>query len=175
MKKRTCTLTKDDYDHFAKLINNGECWSCHCQFSWTNKPTLDRINNEFGHSKTNVRLACSYCNAYCSNLDAEMQQFYIQLKRFSEINCLTNSISDPTIIKKLFDAMANGDFDTAYIALNNIIEFRDFFLQRDLWAAFSTSMNLLGYEGNFAPDYVSPIKEEYIDEIRNELIRMGEL
>ena len=81
----------------------------------------------------------------------------------------------PVNTKKLFDAMANGDFDTASIALNNIIEFRDFFLQRDLWAAFSTSMNLLGYEGNFAPDYVSPIKEEYIDEIRNELIRMGEL
>ena len=108
LKKRECTLTNDDYEHFAKLIDNGECWSCHCKFSWNNRPTLDRINNEFGHSESNVRLACNYCNAYCSDLDAEMQQFYIQLKRFSEINCLTNSISDPAVIQKLFDVIAGG-------------------------------------------------------------------
>ena len=48
-------------------------------------------------------------------------------------------------------------------------------MARNLWPAFSTAMNLLGYEGDFTPDYVSPIQEKYIEEIRNELIRIGEL
>ncbi len=76
---------------------------------------------------------------------------------------------------KLFTAMKNGDYDKAAEYLNNIIALRDFFVARDLWPSFSTAMNLLGYEGNFAIDYVSPIKEEYIEEIKNELVRIGEL
>lgn len=76
---------------------------------------------------------------------------------------------------KLFTAMKNGDYDKAAEYLNNIIALRDLFVARDLWPSFSTAMNLLGYEGNFAPDYVSPIKEEYIKEIKNELVRIGEL
>lgn len=76
---------------------------------------------------------------------------------------------------KLFAAMAQGDYDKAAEYLNNIIALRDFFVARDLWPSFSTAMNLLGYEGNFAPDYVSPIQEKYIPEIKNELVRIGEL
>lgn len=76
---------------------------------------------------------------------------------------------------KLFTAMKNGDYDKAAEYLNNIIALRDLFVARDLWPSFSTAMNLLGYEGNFAIDYVSPIKEEYIEEIKNELVRIGEL
>ena len=64
---------------------------------------------------------------------------------------------------------------TAAVALDNIVALRDFLLARDLWPAFSTAMNLLGYEGNFALDYTSPIKEAYIPEIKAELIRIGEL
>ena len=90
--------------------------------------------------------------------------------------CLDGMMScTPANSKKLFDAMAAGDYATAATALDNIIALRDFFAARDLWAAFSTAMNLLGYEGNFAPDYVSPIKEEYIAQIREELVRIGEL
>jgi len=81
----------------------------------------------------------------------------------------------PKNSKKLFDAMANDDYETAAVALDNIIALRDFFIPRELWVAFSASMNLLGYEGNFAPDYVPSIKEEYINELKNELIRIGEL
>lgn len=81
----------------------------------------------------------------------------------------------PKNSKKLFDAMANGDYETAATALNNIIALRDFFIPRELWVAFSAAMNLLGYEGDFAPDYVPSIKEEYIEEIREELVRIGEL
>lgn len=75
---------------------------------------------------------------------------------------------------KMFAAMAEGDYDTAAVCLNNIVGLRDFFVARDLWPAFSTAMNLLGYEGTFCLDYVSPIKEQYVAEIRDELVRIGE-
>ncbi len=91
-------------------------------------------------------------------------------------NCLDGMMCcTPKNSQRLFAAMAAGDFDAAAEYLDNIVGLRDFFLARDLWAAFSTAMNLLGYEGNFALDYVSPIKKEYIDEIKAELIRIGEL
>ena len=76
---------------------------------------------------------------------------------------------------KLFRAMAEGDYESGAKYLDNILALRDFFVAHDLWPSFSTAMNLLGYEGNFAPDYVSPIKPAYVEEIKNELIRIGEL
>ena len=76
---------------------------------------------------------------------------------------------------KLFAAMEQGDYESAAKYLDNIIGLRDFFVARNLWPAFSTAMNLLGYEGDFTPDYVSPIEEKYIPEIKAELIRIGEL
>lgn len=76
---------------------------------------------------------------------------------------------------KLFAAMEQGDYDSAAKYLDNIIALRDLFVAKDLWPAFSTAMNLLGYEGDFTPDYTSPIKEEYIPQIKAELIRIGEL
>ena len=90
--------------------------------------------------------------------------------------CLDGMIScTPVNSKKLFDAMATQDYEVAATALDNITALRDFFVGHDLWPSFSTAMNLLGYEGNFAPDYISPIKEAYIQEIREELVRIGEL
>lgn len=81
----------------------------------------------------------------------------------------------PVNTGKCFAALAEGDYEAAAKYLNNILELRDFFIPRDLWAAFSTAMNMLGYEGNFAPDYIPALKEEYIPEIREELIKIGEL
>ena len=81
----------------------------------------------------------------------------------------------PRNSKALFEAMEKGDYDTAAKALDNIVALRDFFVARDLWPSFSAAMNLLGYEGSFALDYTSPIKESYVAEIKAELIRIGEL
>lgn len=90
--------------------------------------------------------------------------------------CLDGMLScTPVNTGKLFAAMEDGDFDSAAKYLNEIVGLRDFFIPRNLWPAYSTAMNLLGYEGNFGPDYDSPIEEKYISEIREELIRMGEL
>ena len=91
-------------------------------------------------------------------------------------NCLDGMMTcTPNNSKKLFDAMAAGDYDTAAVALDNIIALRDFFVGHDLWPSYTAAMNLLGYEGDFAPDYISPLKEGYIEEIKKELIRIGEL
>lgn len=76
---------------------------------------------------------------------------------------------------KLFASMARGDFDRAALHLNHILELRDFFAARDLWASYSAAMNMLGYEGRHCPDYISPIEERYIPEIRQEMERIGEL
>lgn len=91
-------------------------------------------------------------------------------------NCLDGMMTcTPANSKALFDAMAAGDYQTAAKALDNITAFRDFFVAHDLWPSYTTAMNLLGYEGDFGPDYVSKIKEEYVEEIRKEMIRIGEI
>jgi len=90
--------------------------------------------------------------------------------------CLDGMMScTPVNSKILFDAMADGDYETAGEALNNIVGLRDFFLARDIWPSFTATMNILGYEGDFGPDYVSDIQPKYIEEIRQELIRIGEV
>ncbi len=90
--------------------------------------------------------------------------------------CLDGMCScTPVNTGKMFRAMEAGDYETAAECLNNIVHLRDAFLSWDLMPAYSATMNILGYEGRFCQDYCSPIREEYIPEIREELIRIGEL
>lgn len=81
----------------------------------------------------------------------------------------------PTNTKKLFDAMDAGDYAAAGKYLNNIIDLRDFFVAHDLWPTYSAAMNLLGCEGYWGPDYTSRLKPGYLEELRAEMIRIGEL
>ena len=90
-------------------------------------------------------------------------------------NCLDGMLScTPANTGKMFASMVQGDYDTAAQCLNNIVALRDFFVSHDLWPSFTAAMNLLGYEGNYGPDYVSKIREGYTEAIRQEMIRMGE-
>ncbi len=90
--------------------------------------------------------------------------------------CLDGMLScTPKTTGNLFKAMENGDYDKAAEYLDSITDLRDLFVACDLWPSFSTAMNLLGYEGNFAVDYTSPIKEENIPKIKDALLKMGEL
>lgn len=90
--------------------------------------------------------------------------------------CLDGMLScTPKNTNRLFTALDAGDSAGAAAALNNIVELRDFFAAHDLWPSFSTAMNLLGYAGNFTPDYVPPLKDSYEAEIRRELEKLGEL
>ena len=66
-------------------------------------------------------------------------------------------------------------FRSAAQALDNIIELRDLFCNWDLWPAYSAAMNLLGFEGIHAPDWITPISEETAEMLRAEMVKIGEL
>jgi len=106
----------------------------------------------------------------CSNLDV----FDVAYK-WGMTNCLDGMLPvTPANTQGLFQAMANDDYATAATHLSNIVALRDFMAGHDLWPSFSNGMNLLGYEGNFTPDYCLPLKEEYLPLLRAEMIRIGE-
>jgi 4-hydroxy-tetrahydrodipicolinate synthase len=90
--------------------------------------------------------------------------------------CLDGMLTcTPANTGKMFAAMATGDFETGAQCLNNIVWLRDLFITCDLWPAYSYTMNLLGYEGNFAPDICPPLKPEHAQTLRDALVRIGEL
>ncbi|KAA6359173.1 MAG: hypothetical protein EZS28_045300, partial [Streblomastix strix] len=60
-------VTIGDYEYFKELFEKYRCYICNCKFTWKNRPTLDRINNELGHSKDNVLPCCLYCNKSCDD------------------------------------------------------------------------------------------------------------
>ncbi|KAA6353485.1 MAG: hypothetical protein EZS28_050988, partial [Streblomastix strix] len=70
-------VTIADYEYFKELFEKQRCYICNCKFTWKNRPTLDRINNELGHSKDNV-LPCS--------------------KEIQLIETVTNDVSEPRSI-----------------------------------------------------------------------------
>ena len=81
----------------------------------------------------------------------------------------------PVNSRKLIAAMHAGDQTGAAEALNNILAFRDKLLGWDLWPAYSAAMNLLGWEGLHAPDWVTPSSPEVIALVKAEMERIGEL
>lgn len=81
----------------------------------------------------------------------------------------------PVNSQKLIETMRAGDKTGATEALNNIISFRDKMLGWDLWPAYSAAMNLLGWEGLHAPDWVTPASNEVVALVREEMVRIGEL
>ena len=81
----------------------------------------------------------------------------------------------PKTTAKLYDAMENGDFTKAAQLLNSIIGLRDLFIANNLWPSFTAAMNLLGYEGIYGPDYISPAKEGLTDIIGAQMRLMGEI
>ena len=81
----------------------------------------------------------------------------------------------PVNSQKLIESMRAGNKAGAAEALNNIIEFRDKLLGWDLWPAYSAAMNLLGWEGLHAPDWVSASSPEIVAQVKAEMERIGEL
>jgi len=81
----------------------------------------------------------------------------------------------PVNSKKLIDAMEAGDKAGAAQALDNIVTLRDKMLGWDLWPAYSAAMNLLGWEGLHAPDWVMPSSPEIVELVKTEMKRIGEL
>ena len=91
-------------------------------------------------------------------------------------NCLDGMLScTPVNAGAMFRAMQQDDFSAASACLNNIILLRDTFVRCDLWPSYTTAMNLLGYDGNFGPDYVGSISKERSEEIRDCMKKIGEI
>lgn len=81
----------------------------------------------------------------------------------------------PENTRKMIEALDAGNRADAAKYLDNIIAFRDFFLEMDLWPAFSAAMNLLGFEGFFAPDWATPLAPEAVEKVKQKMIEIGEL
>jgi hypothetical protein len=86
-------LCENDHKTVTKMISDqGCCCFCSKPFSWLNKPTLDRINNDLPHTLSNVRACCLFCNRAKSNNDEMMFKFQVQIRRYADTNCLPKSI-----------------------------------------------------------------------------------
>jgi len=81
----------------------------------------------------------------------------------------------PTNTRLLYEAMDKGDFDAAAKYLDNITGLRDLFVSNSLWPSFTVAMNLLGYEGTYGPDYVSPGHDKVPAIVEAEMRRIGEI
>ncbi|KAA6373280.1 MAG: hypothetical protein EZS28_031193, partial [Streblomastix strix] len=109
-KRRTDHNVSDtDYKYFHDLFISSCCHMCKTRFTYKNQPTLDRIDNEKSHTKTNVKPCCLYCNKYASNKDKETARLMIQLRKFAQLNHLAMTISDQEVYKILRNNMIGGN------------------------------------------------------------------
>lgn len=113
---------------------------------------------------------------------SHIQTFYSGLDTFDiaypwGIGCILDGMlpATPNNTEKMIRALDRGDRKEAAEALSNIVELRDKFIGWDLWPAFSAAMNILGFEGFFAPDWATEVSEEVKNEIREELVKIGEI
>ena len=70
----------------------------------------------------------------------------------------------PEWMKELKASLDKEDWGKAKLVQQRITSFRDKLLELDVFPAFSYGMNLLGYKGNFAPDYCE-LGEESKDKV----------
>ena len=68
-------VCSDDIDEFMKIYNDKELCKYHlCSeyFTYKNRPTLNKINNDIGHELSNCKLACEVCNRLRSKNDPQV-------------------------------------------------------------------------------------------------------
>ena len=112
----------------------------------------------------------------------DMKTFFSNLDVFDiafpwGIGCVLDGMftCTPVNSQRLMASMEAGDQAGAAEALNNILSLRDKMLGWDLWPAYSAAMNLLGWEGLHAPDWVTPSSAEIVAQVKAEMERIGEL
>lgn len=82
----------------------------------------------------------------------------------------------PKTARKMYDALAAGDYATAGKALDDILALRDLFLSTPaLMLAFSHAMNLLGCEGWFGRDYEKDISDADKARVTEAMKALGEI
>ena len=82
----------------------------------------------------------------------------------------------PATAKKMYTALAAGDYETGAKALDDIIALRNMFLgTTNLMSAFTHAMNLLGCEGCFTADYVEKITDAEKEQVAAAMKALGEI
>ena len=81
----------------------------------------------------------------------------------------------PKTIKSAGAALSGGKIETAKHELNSMMAARDRMIGGGIWPMFTKAMNLLGFPGNFAPDYEPETDEKNSALMREILVSMGEL
>ena len=74
---------------------------------------------------------------------------------------------------ELGQLLGKGEWDSARDKLNTILEIRDRIKKIGIFRGFSEAMNLLGYEGWFAPDYCRPLSGEEKTFVRDNMDELG--
>jgi Dihydrodipicolinate synthase/N-acetylneuraminate lyase len=77
------------------------------------------------------------------------------------------------IASKLYKSLRVGDYGQASGYLDEILTLRDLFVKVGVFRGFSYAMNLLGYEGIFAPDYLYKSEENCFEEIKEYMKVIG--
>ena len=101
-------ICDDDYERFLQKYQNSKCHLCGEHFTNTNKPTLDRINNDLGHEFDNCELSCPECNKLRKKDDAKVTRLRIQLKKFCKIQNLPTLINDEEEYYSLRNGITGG-------------------------------------------------------------------
>ncbi|KAA6397713.1 MAG: hypothetical protein EZS28_006761 [Streblomastix strix] len=98
----TCNNIKEqDSAFYRKIFLSTGCHISKARFTSKNPPTLDRINNDRGHSTDNVKPCCLFCNKFKSNKDENLARLIKQLKNFYILKSLAMIINDEEIYKIL--------------------------------------------------------------------------
>jgi len=69
------------------------------------------------------------------------------------------------IAKRMYESFENGSFETATKCLEDILLLRNTFVEVGVFEGFSYAMNVLGFNGIFAPDY-NKINAETMEKVR---------
>jgi hypothetical protein len=78
------------------------------RFTNSNKPTLNQIDNDIGHTLQNAQFACLLCNRLKSNKDENITWVGIKLKNFALFHNLPTMITNADTIRHLEGAKFGG-------------------------------------------------------------------
>lgn len=88
--------------------DKGKCHLCGEHFTYDNKPTLDRIDNNKGHQIDNCLLACAECTRLRQRDDDRITRTKIQLKKFCKLHLLPTLITDEKEYYSLRENITGG-------------------------------------------------------------------
>ncbi len=81
----------------------------------------------------------------------------------------------PSTVKRVQDAFNRNDHASARKSLNEMMDLRDYMILIGLRPAFTYALNLLGFPGDFGPDYEEELSGELKVSMRKRLEEIGEL